>query len=140
MFPIWEGTSNVLALDFLRALKNAGGIDTLIDAQTALHREIDSDDGRYCSNIALEHTAAFAERLRELASENSVGLEANARELALGFAQGCALSLAARHADWVLHQEQDTRSMAAARRFAGLLEAPTALDTADAVAMFGVRT
>ena len=139
VFPIWEGTSNVLALDFLRALKNAGGIDTLIDAQTELHHEIDSEDGRHCSNIALEHTAAFAERLRELAAENSTGLEANARELALGFAQGFALSLAARHADWALQHQRDARSMAAARRFAGLLEAPTALDQVDAVVMFEQR-
>jgi alkylation response protein AidB-like acyl-CoA dehydrogenase len=135
VFPIWEGTTNVLALDFLRALKGAGGIDTLIDAQTALHREIDSEDGRHCSNLALEHTAAFAERLRELAAENA--LEAHARELALGFAQGFALSLAARHADWALREQRDTRSIAAARRFANLLAAPTMRDDADAVAIFG---
>lgn len=136
VFPIWEGTTNVLALDFLRALRSAGGIDTLIDAQTALHREIDSEDGRYCSNIALEHSAAFTERLRELASEKDAELEANARELAFGFAQGFALSLAARHADWTLRQQHNARSMAAARRFAGLLAAPTALEDADAAAMF----
>ncbi len=88
VFPIWEGTTNVLALDFLRALGSAGGIDTLIDAQTALHREIESDDGRHCSNVALEHTAAFAERLRELSTGGRGALEANARDLALGFAQG----------------------------------------------------
>jgi len=137
VFPIWEGTTNVLALDFLRALKSVGGIDVLLDAQTTLHGQIESTDGRHCSNLALEHSAAFAERLRELMSGSASELEANARELALGFAQGLALSLAARHADWVLRRDGDARSMASARRFASLLVVPATIDAADAAAMFG---
>ena len=119
VFPIWEGTTNVLALDFLRALRGAGGTQTLLDAQAEWHAQIESAELATCMQAAgaLAHNAAT--RLQSLAKDRDA-LEAQARDLAFAFAQSLALSLQARHADWALRNENDGARVAAARRFACL--------------------
>lgn len=120
VYPIWEGTTNVLALDFLRALRNAGGAQTLLDAQAALAAQTSSEALRPCIRAARSLCARSAATLAELATERDA-LEERAREIALGFAQGLALSLLTRHADWATAQPRDdSRSEDAALRFATL--------------------
>ena len=123
VYSIWEGTTNVLALDFLRALRAAGGAQTLLDAQVVLLGQVQSADLAVCAKSASERAAQFVARLQSLAGDHDA-LEANARDLALGFAQSIALSLLARHADWARRDDNDARPVAAARRFAELLPQP----------------
>jgi alkylation response protein AidB-like acyl-CoA dehydrogenase len=120
VYSIWEGTTNVLALDFLRALHSAGGIQTLLDAQTALHAEVKSDHLVACAKRAHTHAEQCAEQLQSLKNDRDT-LEASARDIALGLAQSFALSLLVRHADWAQRADNDARPAAAARRFAELL-------------------
>ncbi|HEX7917148.1 acyl-CoA dehydrogenase family protein [Rudaea sp.] len=119
VFPIWEGTTNVLALDFLRALGGVGGARTLLDAQTEWHAQIQSAELAACVQVADARARNAAARLQSLANDRDA-LEAQARDLAFTFAQSLALSLQARHADWALRNENDGARVAAARRFACL--------------------
>jgi alkylation response protein AidB-like acyl-CoA dehydrogenase len=124
VFPIWEGTTNVLALDFLRALRSGRGAQTLLDAQAAAAAQVANDALVACVSAARERSARSAELLESLADDRDA-IESNAREIALGFAQRAALTLLARHAQWALDIGDDAGSVAAALRFAAML-APAA--------------
>jgi acyl-CoA dehydrogenase len=119
VFPIWEGTTNVLALDFLRALRGAGGARTLVDAQHDLHAQMESSELASCVQIANSRIAQAVDKLESLKDDRDT-LEANARDIAFAFAQGFALTLAARHADWALRVENDGAPAEAAMRFKNL--------------------
>ena len=119
VLPIWEGTTNVLALDALRALESAGGVELLErEARFCLQGVRHSDLMRISARV--EHTLEEA-RLRVLAAgENDAGLEAGARRFTLTLGRTFALALLARQAQWSLEYERDERPLAAARRFAAV--------------------
>jgi alkylation response protein AidB-like acyl-CoA dehydrogenase len=121
VFPIWEGTTNVLALDFLRALRSSGsgGAQTLLDAQVEWHAQIESAELAPCARAAGACAAQAAAGMQALANDHDA-LEANARDVAFQFARSIALSLQARHADWALRNENDGARVAAALRFSEL--------------------
>jgi hypothetical protein len=118
VLPIWEGTTNVLALDAAREL-GAG------DALAVLRRELgfvlqglrEPDLIRISARV--EQTLEQAEAwFKETAPAGAARLESGARRLALTLGRTVGLALLARHAQWSLDHEQDVRSLAAARRFA----------------------
>ncbi|MEP6940122.1 MAG: acyl-CoA dehydrogenase family protein [Rudaea sp.] len=120
VFPIWEGTTNVLALDFLRALGRCGGADTLIVATDEALSSVTDGALAECARVA---RASCAEAATRLAGVDRDGQEAQGRRIALGFAEGVALALLARHAQWAMQHGDESRSADAARRFATLVSA-----------------
>jgi alkylation response protein AidB-like acyl-CoA dehydrogenase len=115
VLPIWEGTTNVLSLDALRALEAMGGAG-------GLKREI----GVWLRDVRepnLVKISAQVERAVELAEAWLAGakgdeLEAGARRFAMTLGRAVELALLARHAQWSLEHEKDPLARAAARRFA----------------------
>jgi alkylation response protein AidB-like acyl-CoA dehydrogenase len=99
VLPIWEGTTNVLALDMLRAL-NEDSFRAYYAAVTKLSRSVPS---------ALAHAKDWYTRT----SDRSV-LEAGARRLALTLGRTMELALLINHAA----ATQDSHTIANARRFA----------------------
>ena len=128
LLPIWEGTTNVLALDVLRVLAAHGArpLDALAhevagacavgDARLAALAEQARKDVADAARWLAEH----------LASRES--LEAGAKAFALVVGQALAHALLIRHADWALRVERDARPAHAALAF----RRPHA-DTLDAV-------
>lgn len=119
VLPIWEGTTNVLSLDMLRALADVGGTGALVALAGRCRAA--------CSDPRVTEAAIFAEttikRLGEwyrqrLTEQALPALEAGARRLALGLGQATALALLSEHAQWALDQEGDDRSAEAASRLA----------------------
>ena len=115
IFPIWEGTTNVLALDALKALSQGEGLAALqgrvASAVSAAQDSALAAAGR-TAQAALAHAAAV------LAQAPPQHLEAGARRLALTLGRSLALALLVEHAQWSIDQEQDGRARAAALRFA----------------------
>jgi alkylation response protein AidB-like acyl-CoA dehydrogenase len=115
VLPIWEGTTNVLSLEALRALEAVGGL-------AVLKREI----GIWLRGLRepdLVRTSAQVERTVEqagtwLEQARGADIEAGARRLAMTLGRAVELALLAQHAQWSLEQEKDQRTRAAARRFA----------------------
>ena len=117
VLPIWEGTTNVLSLDTLRALGKGGVFE-------ALHAEIESCLGsvRDASlarpvelvRSAVKHAAAWVGE----AMAQPDRLEAGARRFALTLGRTLELAYLARHAQWCLDHGKGPRMAAAARRFA----------------------
>ncbi len=118
VLSIWEGTTNVLSLDALRALKAAGGLAPVEDLlarlrpgvqEAALHRALAS------AEAALGHARQWLSRAEQ---EGPPALEAGARRFAMTLGRAIAAALLARHAQWSLDREGDGRCREAARRFA----------------------
>ena len=119
VLPIWEGTSDVLSLDVLRAVREEG-LDSLIERI--------EDSRSSCSHADLVGLAGRAHRAvsgasqwyKDAAKAGGPTLEAGARRFAMLLARALALALLAEHAQWSIDEDNDARPLAAARRFAAL--------------------
>ena len=118
VLPIWEGTTNVLALDTLRAIGATESIAPLLSATTRMFESVRDQSLLDLARIvtsALNHAESW---LREAQAADRSVLEAGARRFALTLGRAIELALLIRHAQWSLDREQDNRSAASARRFA----------------------
>ena len=117
VLPIWEGTTNVLSLDTLRALAAEGAYD-LFAAEVASR----AGAAREPALAELGRTAVSAVRKAgewlagALADPSEV--EAGARRFALTLGRAHELALMVAHAQWCLDRDRGPRAAAAARRFA----------------------
>ena len=115
VFPIWEGASNVQALDFLRALEKVG-IDPVVEAVDACLEDaagaiapVDAE----AVHAAIRHADTW---LRDHARETDA-LQAGALRLSTTCARAAAAALLARHAAWAQRDQDDSVSKNALRRF-----------------------
>jgi acyl-CoA dehydrogenase len=119
VLPIWEGTTNVLALDTLRALAKEP------QSLAVLARTVDN-----CVADVTDETLAEAGRMAQTAVAHAQTwlqgsfaagrpvVEAGARRFGLTLGRALSLALLVAQAHWSLTQQQDGRSRAAAIRFA----------------------
>jgi alkylation response protein AidB-like acyl-CoA dehydrogenase len=116
VLPIWEGTTNVLSLDALRALESAGGL-AVIARETGflLQRVREPDLVKISARVerTLEQAGGWLEQAAQAGQA-----EAGARRFAMTLGRALSLALLARHAQWSLQHEHDARALAAARRYA----------------------
>jgi len=117
VLPIWEGTTNVLALDMLRALnKDNSALEAFIHEIEQRLKSVSHPKLKKAGKIALD----AAEHVQQwLAGQKERKLfEAGARRTALTLGRALALTLLIDHAQWSLDNENDARALAAAKRFA----------------------
>jgi len=133
VLPIWEGTTNVLSLEMLRALEAAGGLGVLkreIGILLRVLRDPDLVKMSAQAERAVEQAEAWLEKAAGRGQET---LEAGARRCAMTLGRTMELALLAHHAQWSLEHEREQRTLAAARRFAAhgvnLLAAVSAEDS-----------
>jgi alkylation response protein AidB-like acyl-CoA dehydrogenase len=118
VLPIWEGTTNVLALDTLRALGQGQGLAALqakVDRCAGSARERRLVEAGRVAQFALDHAGHW---LRTALQGGTTALELGARRLAMTLGRVLELALLVEHAQWSLDQEEDGRARAAALRFA----------------------
>jgi hypothetical protein len=118
VLPIWEGTTNVLALDVLRALARGGGsIEPIVREVRAKTERVDGRLTRAAADArdAVDHAAKWLDEARDRGLEAT---EAGARRFALTLGRALALALLCDHATWSAREQGDARPVAAARRFA----------------------
>ncbi len=141
VLPIWEGTTNVLALDAVRATRPDGRAFQVLKSEMGRCVESVRHDrlavAARAALSALEHAEAW---LSEATKEGPGALEAGARRFALTLGRAAALALLVRHAEWSQEQESDGRAAAAARRFAAAgVDLLRDLDAGDARLLLGVQ-
>lgn len=115
VLPIWEGTTNVLSLETLRALEAVGGLAVLKREIGIWLREVREPD---LVKISAQVERAVEQAEAWLAKASGDALEAGARRLAMTLGRAVELALLAQHGQWSLEEEKDPRARAAARRFA----------------------
>ena len=118
VLPIWEGTTNVLALDTLRALDSGDILRPLqleVTQWLETARDPDLADAVRVARTSLDHATSWLAHAKSLGQP---ALEAGARRFALTLGRTMELSLLIKHAQWSHDHEQNGQSSAAARRFA----------------------
>ena len=118
VLPIWEGTTNVLALDTLRALR---GGDSLRQLQLLITSWVENVSTPNLADAARVVRSSFDHATSWLAEAERAGqqaVEAGARRFSLTLGRTVELALLIRQAQWSHDQERDTRATSSARRFA----------------------
>jgi alkylation response protein AidB-like acyl-CoA dehydrogenase len=136
VLPIWEGTTNVLALDALRALA-ADGAEEALAGEVASHLAL-ARDPALRPVVAAAGAALERARAALAAGGAPAAREAGARRMALTLARALEAALLAGHAQWCLDAGRGRRALAAARRLAAhgldLLDASSDPDEAALLA------
>ena len=123
VLPIWEGTTNVLALDTLRALQSGDadpkrGLMRFATAVTQCLQTVSDSrlaEAASAARSSLDHASSW---LHEAQRAGQPALEAGARRFALTLGRTMELALLLKHAQWSSDHEQNHRSTTASRRFA----------------------
>jgi acyl-CoA dehydrogenase len=137
VLSIWEGTTNVLSLDALRAVAREGALRPLlarVRALATIARDAALGEAGKKAIAAADHAAAWVSEKGRGPAE----IEAGARGFALTLGRALELAALVRHAQWSLDHERDGRARAAAIRFArhgvDRLDEAAPLDEARALA------
>jgi hypothetical protein len=117
VLPIWEGTTNVLALDLLRALAADRAGDALLEEVRRAAGSARDPALRAPAEAALAASDHASGWLRE-AHRDGAATEAGARRAALTLGRALELALLVEHAQWCLERGRGPRAAAAARRLA----------------------
>jgi alkylation response protein AidB-like acyl-CoA dehydrogenase len=139
VLPIWEGTTNVLSLDTLRAVGH--GADAVAALEALLEERIAPiGDAELRATAEKGRTAIRRANgwLAETFGAAPLDVEASARRYALTLGRSLELVLLAHHADWSLANEKSSLAKSAALRFARApfdLLAPRPRDESLAIAL-----
>lgn len=131
VLPIWEGTTNVLALDTLRAMDREHGLGPLRDevgrCAEAVHTP-ELTDAVAVARAAAAHAVAW---LQEATGAGRPAVEAGARRFALTLGRALELALLCRHAQWALDHGDDRPAASASRLAAGRIDTVRPLPTSE---------
>jgi alkylation response protein AidB-like acyl-CoA dehydrogenase len=117
VLSIWEGTTNVLSLDALRAVARDGALAPFVARVRALvehARDAELAAAGRQALAAVERAAAWVTQR----GADPASIEAGARGFALTLGRSLELAALVRHAQWSIDHERDGRARAAAVRFA----------------------
>jgi hypothetical protein len=137
VLPIWEGTTNVLSLDVLRAIGKGDALQALVtDIDSRLRGGDPSLQG--ARSVALDTAHEAAQWFRNAATRDPGEQEAAARAFAITLGRAYSLALVIEHAQWLLERRKNRRGLAVARRLAApglnLMGTVSPLDEARAIA------
>jgi acyl-CoA dehydrogenase len=129
VLTIWEGTTTVLALDFLRAISLSDGLDVLLsDAGAAADEAAAGPETAETASAVRNALRTIGQKQKEL-TEDQVVAHAFARTLAIGVATTYAAGLLARQGLWAARRGDGRTAAIAARLVArGLLPPGPAAD------------
>jgi len=108
VMPIWEGTTNVLSLDLLKALGEVGGPESLLCLIDACVSVCDDPELAAAASVARDAAGKADQWLKSaLINDDQVRLEAGARRFALTLGRSVELALLCEHAQWSLAEENE---------------------------------
>ncbi len=117
VLPIWEGTTNVLSLDTLRAIAKEGSLPVLLEEIAARTAEapIELKGAAETARHAATHAASWLEKTF---AADAAAVEAGARRFAMTLGRATELALLVDHASHTAKTDRDPRPSLAAARFA----------------------
>lgn len=118
VLPIWEGTTNVLSLDLLRALSKTGSLEPIAREVRSATAGCDADLASVAEQAARAVDHAQAWLARTLDAGGPTAVEAGARRLALTLGRALEAALLVREATRAKAENDHAKPAAAARRFA----------------------
>jgi hypothetical protein len=121
VLPIWEGTTNVLSLDVLRALGRSGSADPLAPLAAEVHEKTSRASDVDCKEPAEAARTAVSHAQKWLAETFAMGpqeLERGARRFALTLGRALEVAYLVDEAAWQKSANLPVVAGAAARRMA----------------------
>jgi alkylation response protein AidB-like acyl-CoA dehydrogenase len=112
VLSIWEGTTNVLSLDILRAIDKDAAFEPFLADISARVDRTRSEVLQLAASRVRHAAGQIQEYLRHGTLEGVEYLEAGARAFALSLARTYAASLLIQYADWSLQSAKDGRGIA----------------------------
>ena len=137
VLPIWEGTTNVLSLDVLRAIGKGEALQALIaDLESRIRGGDPALQGP--RSVALDAAHQAGQWFRGASTRDPGEQESAARAFAMTLGRAFSLALVIEHAQWLLERHKNRRGVAVARRLAAAgvnsLAAVSPLEEARAIA------
>ncbi|HSK23458.1 MAG TPA: acyl-CoA dehydrogenase family protein [Egicoccus sp.] len=128
VLPIWEGTTNVLSLDVLRAIGSGEVLAAYVDEVRRAAMQATSAPVATVGKLAVDAADHAALWVRQASDAGPAALQHGARRLSLTLGRSLQAALLAAQAQHDLDRHGDGRGVAVAQRFAGegldLLETP----------------
>jgi alkylation response protein AidB-like acyl-CoA dehydrogenase len=119
VLPIWEGTTNVLSLDVLRALaRSPAPLEALVAEVAACRAQASTAALRDAGDKAVRAVGHACAWLMEAKERGLDAVEGGARRFAMTLGRAFELALLVEHASWALANAGDPRPAASARFFA----------------------
>ncbi len=113
VLPIWEGTTNVLSLDVLRAIGRDEGVDPVF-ARVERAADLAVKAVPAAADPIAASLPVLRDRLVAAAKDpTNPGVVAGARHLAVGLGDALAAALLVDHADWAAMQDEESPIIAA---------------------------
>ncbi|MGA9577421.1 MAG: acyl-CoA dehydrogenase family protein [Terrimicrobiaceae bacterium] len=118
VLTIWEGTTNVLSLDVLRALRREKALEALLSDLARRIERIPAAlrPAQQSVRVAIDQ---IQRHFGWLVSADRAHIEAGARHLSISLSRTIAAALLIEHATWSLGCENDIRPLISARRWCG---------------------
>ncbi|MBX7166916.1 MAG: acyl-CoA dehydrogenase family protein [Pirellulales bacterium] len=129
VLPIWEGTTNVLSLDALRAIDREAAFGPFVESLRQGLQDLSLPELRPSAERVVRQLAELEQFLVAGATAGREALEAGARGFALRLARAAASVLLLQQAQWSAATEQDGRPLLLAERF--IAAADSTLDMPD---------
>jgi alkylation response protein AidB-like acyl-CoA dehydrogenase len=117
VLSIWEGTTNVLSLDALRAIEKDGAFEPFLSDIRGRLAGVQAPPLQTLAHRVQEAIGSIETFLRQGRAHNSDFLQAGARAFAFGLARTYAASLLLEQADWLLRTDGDRRGVEVARHW-----------------------
>lgn len=117
VLPIWEGTTNVLSLETLRAFAREDAWDPVLEAIRARAGAAKDSEAAAIGTPVVQAAESAIRWARETGATNRAALEAGARRFAYTIGRSLALAFTIEHGD-ACAAAGDRRPLEAARRFA----------------------
>ncbi len=117
VLSIWEGTTNILSLDCLRAIDKEAALPPFLED---IRRRVSSStlaELQPCKKRIVDALEQIEQYLPAVMSLGRESIEAGARRFAFALARTYAASLLIEHAQWMEQQHADGRACAIARRW-----------------------
>jgi alkylation response protein AidB-like acyl-CoA dehydrogenase len=128
VLPIWEGTTNVLSLDVLRAINSGEVLPAYIEEVRRAAAQATSASAATVGKLAVDAADHAAVWVQQAVDAGPAALQHGARRLSLTLGRALQAALLAAQAQHDLDRHGDARGVAVAQRFAGegidLLETP----------------
>ncbi len=118
VLPIWEGTTNVLSLDLLRAERRDGAVTALLAELREGSARLDSPSLKAVAGLLERSLEGLAKEVLTWSDSDQDAVEAELRSFALRLGRTCAAGLLASHAAHRLAHHGDPRAARVAARYA----------------------
>jgi putative acyl-CoA dehydrogenase len=124
VLPIWEGTTNVLSLDVLRALGKTDALEHFLAEVRARLARVEAPELTAAAERARDAAACIEAYAGRVVKADSALQQAGARTFAYALARTCAASLLLEHASWAAANGPAAAAVVVAQRWCARRLAP----------------